>query len=138
MTTLRIIKANQLPEKNIHHFIKNAEQIYIEDILRLGYMIEIDGKICGCFVLEEQTDQIYELKNFYLITTEAIKIPSLFEAMLSIAKEKSAREVYVYSQKLMTDIILESLNFYSQEDANFPKRDEENEGKWWSYTIVDS
>lgn len=137
MTTLRIIEASQLPEKNVHDFLKNAHQINPASVLESGYMLEIDGKICGCFVLEEITDKTFELKKFYLISTEAIKIPILFEAILSIAKEKKAKKVYVYSQKLMTDIILESFNFYPQENSGFPKKVGENEGKWWFYTMPD-
>lgn len=134
---MKIIKASQFPEKYIHDFLKNAHQIDIKTVLELGYILEIDGKICGCFVLEEMTDKIFELNKFYLISTEAIKIPPLFEAILTIAKEKNAKKVYVYSQKLMTDIILESFNFYPQEDTVFPKKEGESEGKWWFYTIQD-
>ena len=137
MTTLRIIKASQLSEKDVYDFLKNAHQIDIQSVLKSGYLLEIDGKICGCFVLEEMTDHIFELKKFYLISTEAIKIPPLFEAILTIAKEKKAKKVYVYSQKLMTDIILESFNFYPQEDTVFPKKEGEDEGKWWFYTMPD-
>lgn len=137
MTKLRIIKASQLSEKYIQDFLKNAHQINAKSILQSGYILEINGEIRGCFVLEEINDKIYELKTFYLVSTEAIKIPTLFEAILSVAKENNAKEVYVYSQKLMTDIILESFHFYPQENAALPKKEGEGEGKWWSYTIQD-
>lgn len=137
VTKVRIIKASQLPEKDVHKFLKNAHQINVKSILQSGYMLEVNDEIRGCFVLEEINDKIYELKTFYLVSTEAIKIPTLFEAILSVAKENNAKKVFVYSQKLMTDIILELLDFYPQENSVFPIKKGNNEGKWWSYTIMD-
>lgn len=137
VTKVRIIKASQLSEKDVHNFLKNAHQINVRSILQSGYMLEVNDEIRGCFVLEEINDKIYELKTFYLVSTEAIKIPTLFEAILSVAKENNAKKIFVYSQKLMTDIILELLDFYPQENSIFPIKKGNNEGKWWSYTIMD-
>lgn len=134
---MKIIKASQLPEKYIREFLKSAHQIKVETILQSGYMLEVNDKITGCFVLEKMADRIYELKNFYLISTEAIKIPTLFEAILSIVKENGAKEVFVNSQKLMIDIILQSLNFYPQADPTFSEKEGKRGGQWWSYTIPD-
>lgn len=137
MINMKIIKASKFPEKYIHEFLKNAHQIQVENILKAGYILEVNHTISGCFILEKMTENIYELKQFYLISTEAIKIPTLFEAVLTIAKEKSAKQVFVHSHKLMTDIILKSLNFYPHETPTFVKKSAENDGKWWSYTISD-
>jgi len=134
---MKIVKASQLPEKNISEFLKSAHQIKVENILQSGYMLEVNDEISGCFILEKMADKIYELKKFYLISTEAIKIPTLFEEILSIAKEIGAKQVFVHSHKLMTDIILESLNFYPQADQIIINTSIKNSGKWWSYTIAD-
>lgn len=135
--SMKIIKASQLPKKMIQDFLKSAHQIKVENILQSGYMLEVGDKITGCFVLEKITDQIYELKKFYLVSTEAIKIPTLFEAILSIAQENGAEQVVVNSQKLMTDIILQSLNFYPQTNTAHLEKEGKKGGKWWSYTISD-
>lgn len=134
---MKIIKASQFPEENISEFLKSAHQIEVENILHSGYMLEVNDEISGCFILEKMADKIYELKKFYLVSTEAIKIPTLFEEVLSIAKEIGAKQVFVHSHKLMTDIILESLNFYPQTDEPIINIGTKNSGKWWSYTIID-
>jgi len=134
---MKIIEASQLPEKHIRNFLKNAHQIEVESILQSGYMLEVNDKISGFFVLEKVIDKAYELKKFYLVSTEAIKIPTLFEAIITIAEEKGARRVFVCSHKLMTDIILKSLNFYPQSDHTFLTNGAKHGGKWWSYTISD-
>lgn len=134
---MKIIKSSQLPGKYLHQFLKNAYQINIESILESGYVLEIDDTISGCFVLEKITEKIFELKKFYLISTKAIKIPTLFEAILTIAKEKGAKKVCVHSHKLMTDIILRSLNFCPHEDQISVEKEIKSGGKWWVYTIRD-
>lgn len=134
---MEILSASQLPEKAVRDFLKNVEQIQVNKMLQSGYMLVSNYKINGCFMLEKVGEEAYELKHFYLISTEGIKIPILFEAILMLAKERGAKQIFVRSHKQMTDIILSSLNFYPQDVQDSLQKDERQGGKWWSYTITD-
>lgn len=135
MISIKIFRARELSEEYVQKFLNNAPEVQIKSILETGYMLEVNNTLSGCFMMEEIGENVYELKHFYLVTTEAIKIPILFEAILTIAKQKGAQQVFVKSQKLMTDILLRSLGFYPQTDQAFLKKSTRNGGKWWLYTI---
>lgn len=107
----------------------------MEDILQIGYLVEINDQIRGCFILDEIKEGLYWLKKLYVTKTATIKIPILVEAILVLAKQKNAKKVYVNSHKLMMDIILESLNFHPQENNELLNKYDKGVGKWWEYSV---
>ena len=135
MRSIRLIQASRVSQELVSEFLQNNQQIEIGSILKLGYLVEINNKISGCFILDEIEDGLYWLKQLYITKTEAIKIPALVEAILVLARQQNAVKVYVNSHKLMIDIILESLQFHPQEDSKFLERYYVSEGKWWVYNV---
>lgn len=132
---MRLIQANKVSQELVHEFLENNQQIKIENILQSGYIVEINHKICGCFILEHIEEGLYVLQQLYITKTEAVKIPILFEGILVMAKEQKAKRVFVNSHKLMIDIILEALQFHPQKDCRFLDKYAKSDGKWWSYTV---
>lgn len=128
---MKLIPVSQLQEKGVRDFLKNVPQIQYRSLIRSGFILEVNSKIRGCFNLEKVTGDIYELRQIYVITTDDIEIPLLFEMIIALAKEFGAKEIWVNSHKLMVDILLEKLKFYPQKSKEHVK----SSGKWWSYTI---
>lgn len=132
---MKLIKASKLPLELVNVFLESNQQINKEHVLQSGYIIEVNHKICGCFVLEHIEKGLYVLQQFFVTTTDAMKIPVLVESILLLAKQKGASEIFVHSHKLMIDMILEALQFHPQECCGFLDKYTKNEGKWWSYAI---
>jgi N-acetylglutamate synthase-like GNAT family acetyltransferase len=134
---MKLIPASKLPEKKVLEFLKSAPQIKFRSLLQSGYVLEINHTIRGCFNLEKITGNIYELKQFYVTTTEDIEILQLFDMIIALAKKTGAKQIWVNSHKLMIDILLERLQFYPQTGQEQFKKHVKSSGKWWSYTIPD-
>src|SRR5699024_1261056 len=99
--------------------------------------VKLSNKIIGCFILERIENGRYWLKQLYITKTEAVTLPILVEAILTLAKQQQATEVFVNSHKLMVDIILETLQFRPQVESPFLEKCVKSEGKWWCYVIME-
>lgn len=132
---MRVIRASELPKEKVSNFLENHQQINSDDMLQSGYVIEIQGQICGCFLLKHIEKGLYILRRFYITKTEALKIPIFIESIILLAKQKKATAIFVQSHKLMIDIILEALQFHPQGESDFLDKYTKNDGKWWSYAL---
>lgn len=133
--SIKIFQARELPEKYVHEFLKNVQEIQISSILESGYILEINQTIRGCFNLQKIKGNIYELKQFYVIKTEDIEISLLFDMIIAMARKLGAKEIWVNSHKLMIDILLERLQFYPQNSKSQLGNHVKMSGKWWTYPI---
>lgn len=129
------MRANEVPVSFVNDFLDSNSQINKQSVIQSGYIIEINQKICGCFVLKHIKNGIYVLRQFFVTATDSIKIPIFIESILKLAEQIKATEIFVHSHKLMVDIILEALQFHPQENYSFLDKYTKNEGKWWSYAI---
>ncbi|MBP1969861.1 N-acetylglutamate synthase-like GNAT family acetyltransferase [Virgibacillus natechei] len=132
---MNLIQANRVSEEKLDHFLKNNQTVNGDSLLQMGYVVEVQDQIEGCFVLEAMDDYIYWLKQLYITKSEAAKLPVLLETILNLAKEQQAKTVYVHSHQPVVDIILESLQFHPQQEGNFVDKDESREGNWWFYSV---
>lgn len=132
---MNLIQANRVSEEKLDHFLKNNQTVNGDSLLQMGYVVEVQEQIEGCFVLEAMDDYIYWLKQLYITKSEAAKLPVLLETILNLAKEQQAKTVYVHSHQPVVDIILESLQFHPQQEDIFVDKHESREGNWWFYSV---
>lgn len=132
---MKLIRANKITENRIHSFLKYSPQIDKQSLISDGYIVEIGKEIIACFILEKFAEESYWLKQFYITKSEALKLPSLLESILILAREQQAKQVFVNSHKLMIDIILEALQFCPQTEHKLLDEKVNSEGKWWMYQI---
>lgn len=131
---MKLTKAKNVSLQKVSTFLKHNHQVDLTNLLKSGYIVEMNEKIIACFNLEPVNQRIFWLRQLYIIQTEAIKLPALVESILALAKALKAERIFVKSHKLMVDLILESLLFKMQEDGPVPQL-EEDHGKWWVYEI---
>lgn len=132
---MKLIRANQISVAKMEAFLKHNENVKKDGLMKHGYVVELNNKIEGCFVLEEMGDEMYWLKQLYITQTQAAKLPVLLESILVLAKEQHAKTVYVHSHQPVVDIILDALQFHPQKESRFVDKQEKLEGNWWSYQV---
>src|SRR5699024_3396704 len=132
---MRLIQASQLTDAEFEQFIENNEHIQKQSLREKGYVVEVDGKICGCFQLEKIEGHSYWLKQLYVTKEEAKKLPLLLEVILVLAKQKQAKRVYAHSQQPVTDLLLDSFSFSLQRDQHINIEHNHTKGHWWLYHV---
>lgn len=132
---MNIMPANRAPENAVAHFLERNDEIKKETLLYSGYVVEMNGTIEGCFSLEEMEEGIFWLKQLYITKTEAAKLPFLIEGIVTLAKKKQAKVIYVHSHQPVIDILLEALQFHPQKESVFEEEYPIKQGSWWSYNV---
>ncbi|WP_085994035.1 hypothetical protein [Oceanobacillus senegalensis] len=134
---MNIIPAKKATEEQLEAFFSKNENLDGKGLLEQGYVVIINDKIEGCFILQEVEEEegVYWLKQLYITRTEATKLPVLIESVLTIAKSKEAKSVYVHSHQPVVDILLEALQFHPQKETNFVDKHPIEKGNWWSYQV---
>ncbi|HLR09233.1 MAG TPA: hypothetical protein VK136_08265 [Bacillota bacterium] len=132
---MKIIPAAHAPKMQLRSFLDTNNMIDEARLLAAGYVVEMKGRLEGCFVLEAIDSDVYWLKQMYMTKNAALSLPGLLEAVLALAKQKQAQTVYVYSHQLFVDIILEALQFHPQEKGIVVDNDANKPGNWWAYNV---
>ncbi|MEC5424455.1 hypothetical protein QGM71_13225 [Virgibacillus sp. C22-A2] len=132
---MKLIPAIQATEEQINSFLKNNDNVNKHSLIEKGYVVEINQKIEGCFILEAMEEGVYWLKQLYITKSEAAKLPILLESILTLAKQQQAKLIYVHSHQPVVDILLEALQFHPQKERVFVDKYDVNEGSWWSYSV---
>lgn len=130
-----LVRANKVPIKQVEHFVETNAGLDLKSLLKSGYVMIVDEKIEGCFVLEQVDGGFYWLKQLYITKAKANTLPFLFESILVLAKEKQANGVYVHSHQPTVDIILEALQFHPQKKNAPVDKYLASQGNWWSYKV---
>ncbi|MFC2948920.1 hypothetical protein [Virgibacillus sediminis] len=132
---MNLIPAYRAPEEKLNKYLSNNESIQKESLLLKGYVVEIDGVIEGSFQLEEMEDGVYWLKKLYITQAEAARLPFLLDAILTLARKKNAKKLFVHSHQPFLDLLLEALQFHPQNEHAVVDRYRASEGNWWSYSV---
>lgn len=132
---MNLIAAHRAPEEKLDHFLENNQNVNKESLLDLGYVVEIEEQIQGCFSLEKMDEGVYWLKQLYITKAEAAKLPVLLESILNLAKEQDAKKVYVHSHQPVVDLLLEALQFHPQKEEVVVGKSTQEEGNWWTYNV---
>lgn len=132
---MQIYKVEEADEEAVNDFLYRNNNVSKEPLLAHGYVVEMNGRIDGCFVLEPMEDGHYWLKQLYITQSEAKKLPVLLEGILVIAKKIEAKCVYVHSHQPVVDILLEALQFKREGQIELKKMDSQKNGNWWTYNV---
>lgn len=132
---MKIMAARQAPIEQVEAFIQTAEDFNTEGLLKEGYVVEIEGKINGCFILSTMGKDIYWLKQLYIAKESAGHLPVLLESILQMTKQKHAKKLYVQSHQPVVDLLLEALQFYPQTKEELELKDKKKVGNWWAYQV---
>ncbi|WP_156291995.1 GNAT family N-acetyltransferase [Oceanobacillus salinisoli] len=133
---MNIIPAKKATAEQLEDFFNRNENLDKDGLLDKGYVVEMNENIEGCFILDEVEEEgVYWLKQLYITRTEANKLPVLLESILTIAKSKQAKSVYVHSHQPVVDILLEALQFHPQTESSFVDKHPIDKGNWWSYNV---
>lgn len=132
---MNLLRANQVPEEKLDQFLTCNENLNKENLLKKGYVVEIDHHIKGCFIIEHIEKDLYWLKQLYITQPEARFLPLLLESILALAKKQHAKKVFVHSHQPMVDIILESLQFHPQSKNIWLDEFINHKGQWWTYHV---
>jgi len=132
---LRIMFAKDAGYDQLEEFFSKNTNVDKNTVFQKGYVVEINHKIEGCFILERMEANNYWLKQLYITQSEAASLPFLLEAILTLAKQQNAKSVYVHSHQPVVDILLEALQFHPQKESvlvgNYPV----GKGSWWAYDV---
>ncbi|MFD2761020.1 hypothetical protein [Lentibacillus juripiscarius] len=132
---MELIAANRASEEKLENFLEDNKDVEKELLLEKGYVVEIEGTIEGCFVMDTVEDGIYWLKQLYVTKNAAGSLPVLLETILALAKKKEAKQVFVHSHQPMVDVLLEALQFYPQKENKFVHDAPVEKGNWWTYNV---
>src|SRR5690625_5722011 len=91
---MKIMAAEHATIDKIETFLDTTHEINKEGLLHDGYVVEIDEKIKGCFVLSIIEDDVYWLKQLYIAEEAAAHLHVLLESILQMSKGKQAKKLY--------------------------------------------
>jgi len=132
---MKIMAAEHATIDKIETFLDTTHEINKEGLLHDGYVVEIDEKIKGCFVLSIIEDDVYWLKQLYIAEEAAAHLPVLLESILQMSKGKQAKKLYVHSHQPVVDLLLEALQFNPQPKKELSEKLGKREGNWWAYQV---
>lgn len=132
---MQIYHVNKAQVEKLEEFLQKNEAIAAESLSKSSYMIEVDGKIEGCFDLKSIDESTYWLRQLYLSRSQVQKLFVVFESILIIARKKQINCVYVHNQSPVVDILLESLQFKRESDVKLKDISTKTAGNWWAYNV---
>ncbi|GGJ91988.1 hypothetical protein GCM10007063_13230 [Lentibacillus kapialis] len=132
---MELIAANQATKAKLEIFLENNQDVKRDLLLEKGYVVELNGTIEGCFVIDSVEEDIYWLKQLYVTKNAAASLPVLLESILALAKEKQAKQLFVHSHQPMVDVLLEALQFSPQKENAFVASQPDTKGNWWTYNV---
>ncbi|MEN1967662.1 hypothetical protein WMZ97_06230 [Lentibacillus sp. N15] len=132
---MNLIAANQAPKEKIEQFLHYNQDVAEDALLENGYVVEIEQKIEGCFVLQSVEPGVYWLKQLHVTKKAAPSLPVLLESVLVIAKKRNAKSVYVHSHQPVVDLLLDALQFHPQAKGSFVDSQQRKPGNWWTYNV---
>ncbi|GIO24735.1 hypothetical protein [Oceanobacillus sp. J11TS1] len=132
---MQIYQVKEAKLELVEEFIHNNEMAIGKKLTGQSYVIEINGRIEGCFDLERLDESTYWLKQLHLNKEHVQKLFVVFESVLIIARKNNIKCVYVHNQSPVVDILLESLQFKRESDVTFKGIKSEKTGNWWAYQV---
>ncbi|WP_080872354.1 hypothetical protein [Oceanobacillus timonensis] len=132
---MQIYQVKEAKIELMEEFIQKNEGLSGKKLTKDSYVVEINGKIEGCFNLYMVDDSTYWLKQLYLTKEHVQKLFVVFESVLVISRENNIKCVYVHNQSPVVDILLESLQFKRESDVTFKNINSEKTGNWWAYQV---
>lgn len=132
---MKLISTRHAPRKKVERFLINNQDVDKQTLMKNGYVVEVNSNIEGCFILEQESEGVYWLKQLHVTKQAAPALPVLLEAILALAKEQNARSVYVHSHQPMVDVLLEALQFHPQKQSAFVDKHPREHGNWWTYSV---
>lgn len=132
---MQVKKAISVKEDMLKQFILEANGLQISANLYRGYVIVDSEKIICWFELEQLSDMQCWLKQLFILREEALKLPYVFEYILQFIKMNNLKSIYVHSNQLVTDLLLESLSFSVERNDHFNIKFEKDSGTWWTYHV---
>jgi len=132
---MNLLRAHCVSKDELDAFLNNNNQLDKKYLLRDGYVVEINGCIEGCFIIQPIENNFFWLKSLYISQSKVNFLPLLFEAILALVKEKRAKKLFVHSHQPMVDKILEALRFTPQRESGFANDYVNRHGQWWSYNV---
>jgi len=132
---MELIRANQSVYEDLNAFLLKNETIDARSLANSGYVIQVDREIVGCFVLEMIETNDSWLKQLYITKDHAAKLPVLLEAISNLARQQQSKYIHIHSHQPVVDLLLESLQFYPQQDANFQLESPGPQGNWWTQEV---
>ncbi|MDC3411780.1 hypothetical protein NC797_11055 [Aquibacillus sp. 3ASR75-11] len=107
-----------------------------ESLHACGYLVDYQGQYQAFFALAPVVDGGYWLKSLYIKEGVPTTFPlTIIESSITLAKEKRASSLYVYSHQSALDRLLSILQFMPQEQPSFSKEIEAIGGNWWVMDI---
>ncbi|HLS20074.1 MAG TPA: hypothetical protein VK056_00240 [Bacillota bacterium] len=133
---MKLIQAQKVEQAKRETFFTLNKHLNKSLLLTDGYLVEDNEQIIGCFIIEPTERDVYWLKQLYITQKEARLLPALLEAILTLAKQKRAKKVYVFSHQPMVDIILSALQFREEKaEKILLNKEEHRNGTWWTYFV---
>lgn len=132
---MHMIRAYDVSYDQLKRFLEKNKTVDKNNLFKNGYVVEIQHKIEGCFILEMMDEGEYWLKQLFITKEHAAMLPVLLEAILTLAKQQEAIVVYVHSQQPVVDLLLEALQFHPQGENAFVDKYPASKGNWWSYDV---
>src|SRR5699024_12599377 len=98
---MELIAANQATKEKLETFLENNKDVERDLLLEKGQVVEFNGMVEGCFVIDSIDEAIYWLKQLYVTKNAAASLHVLFDSILTLANAKQAKQIFVYSQQPM-------------------------------------
>lgn len=132
---MKMIEARTADREKVDLFLLNNEAINAEQLLDSGFVIEINDRIAGCYVIESVDEETDWLKQLYMNQDEIFSLPLLIETIIQRSKQRGVATIYVHSHQRVVDHLLSTLHFYPQNDPVHVHHGSKAGGTWWAYTI---
>lgn len=132
---MELKKAAAINRARLETFLKESECSLLKPNIHSGYIIEQENKIISWFEFELLQDKQCWIKKMFIVRDEAMQLPAVFESIVQFIKSQQAKSIYVYSNQLVTDLLLESLRFSVETEEIIDVVPPKDEGTWWTFQV---
>lgn len=132
---MKMVHAREADQQQVEHFLMNNEAINGEQLMKKGFVVQVDNSIKGCFVIERIDQETYWLRQLYMNKEEVISLPLIMDSIIVQAREDNIKRIFVHSHQQVVDELLSTLEFYPQTAPLQVHEGVIQKGKWWAYAI---
>ncbi|WP_053218083.1 hypothetical protein [Virgibacillus senegalensis] len=131
---MKLIQTNRLDDQVLQRFFGGSWDIFRgkQKLKENGFLLEVQGECKAFFSLLPVEGQTFWLKSLYIKEGVPSSFPwTVLEASMTLAAEREADCIYIFSHQSALDTLLELVQFERADFPSFAEGHELPKGQWW-------
>lgn len=133
---MKLKKATAVSEELLQSFLQDHGDLSTLSLKSsTSYVLKEADEIISLFQIEFMNDKEVWLKTLLITEAHALRLPQVFQAIMSFVYDHTAATIYVHSTKPVTDLLLRSSAFTLQGRSDYLPFQKNHRGNWWYYSF---